>query len=180
MLKHGILGLLNYSNMTGYEIREVFRDSLNFFWTAQTSQIYRELQTLSKNGWVTGTTVVQTGKPDKIVYSITDAGKAELLRWLSESETGLSARIPVLMRVFFFGERSKEENLAYFKRLQEECRQYLAAMEPIGESVQLYSQMLDAPQKAEYWQMTADFGKRTMQMYIDWAQACIDRLEGTK
>ncbi len=48
MLKHGILGLLNYHDMTGYEIMEVFRDSLRFFWSAQTSQIYRELQTLEK------------------------------------------------------------------------------------------------------------------------------------
>lgn len=31
MLKHGILGLLNYHDMTGYEIMEVFRDSLRFF-----------------------------------------------------------------------------------------------------------------------------------------------------
>ena len=43
MLKHGILGLLNYGDKTGYEIMRVFRDSLNHFWTAQTSQIYREV-----------------------------------------------------------------------------------------------------------------------------------------
>ena len=48
MLKHGILGLLNYDDKTGYEIMTVFRDSLNHFWTAQTSQIYRELQTMEK------------------------------------------------------------------------------------------------------------------------------------
>ena len=52
MLKHGILGLLNYGDKTGYEIMTVFRDSLNHFWTAQTSQIYRELQTMEKNGWI--------------------------------------------------------------------------------------------------------------------------------
>lgn len=52
MLKHGILGLLNYGDMTGYEIMTVFRDSLSHFWTAQKSQIYRELQALEKNGWI--------------------------------------------------------------------------------------------------------------------------------
>ena len=31
MLKHGILGLLNYKEMSGYEIKVAFRDSLNFF-----------------------------------------------------------------------------------------------------------------------------------------------------
>ena len=52
MLKHGILGLLNYKEMTGYEIMETFRDSLNYFWDAKTSQIYRELQGLEQKEWV--------------------------------------------------------------------------------------------------------------------------------
>ncbi len=58
MLKHGILGLLNYHPMTGYEIMLVFRDSLRFFWSAQTSQIYRELQTLEAKGWVGKTSAI--------------------------------------------------------------------------------------------------------------------------
>lgn len=52
MLKHGILGLINYHEMTGYEIMQAFRDSLNYFWKAQTSQIYRELQNLEQKNWV--------------------------------------------------------------------------------------------------------------------------------
>ena len=32
MLKYGILGLINNSDKTGYEIMTVFRDSLNHFW----------------------------------------------------------------------------------------------------------------------------------------------------
>ena len=65
MLKHGILGLLNYGDKTGYEIMTVFRDSLNHFWTAQTSQIYRELQTMEKAGWISERHVEQTGKPNE-------------------------------------------------------------------------------------------------------------------
>ncbi|MBQ2330081.1 MAG: PadR family transcriptional regulator, partial [Oscillospiraceae bacterium] len=70
MLKHGILGLLNYGSMTGYQVMEVFRDSLNFFWTAQTSQIYRELQNMEMKGWVESVFVPQSGKPDKKLYSL--------------------------------------------------------------------------------------------------------------
>ena len=65
MLKHGILGLLNYHEMTGYEIMEVFRDSLNYFWDAKTSQIYRELHGLEQKEWVSKTVILQSGKPDK-------------------------------------------------------------------------------------------------------------------
>ena len=88
MLKHGILGLLNYQAMTGYEIMEVFRDSLHYFWDAKTSQIYRELQGLEQKEWVGKTVVPQSGKPDKNVYSITAEGRAELLRWLADADLG--------------------------------------------------------------------------------------------
>ena len=90
MLKHGILGLINYHKMTGYEIMQTFRDSLNFFWNAQTSQIYRELQTLEAKKWVDKAVVEQQGKPDKNVYSITEEGRTELLRWLGDSNPGLN------------------------------------------------------------------------------------------
>ena len=104
LLKQGILGLLNYGDMSGYEIKTIFQQSLNYFWTAQTSQIYRELQSLEKDGWVTSTLVAQKGKPDKKVFSITEAGKEELQRWLREDSQSSVLRIPLLMQTFFRGE----------------------------------------------------------------------------
>lgn len=180
MLKHGILGLLNYHDMTGYEIMEVFRDSLNFFWNAQTSQIYRELQGLEKQGWVDKTIVAQQGKPDKKIYAITESGKKELLRWLADSGAGLSMKAPILMKVFFMGERSREENIRYFKRLKEECGNFLRSLEPVPDSIERYADVIEAREKALYWQMTVDYGRRNMQMYMEWAQSCIERLEGIK
>lgn len=177
MLKHGILGLLNYHDMTGYEIMEVFRDSLNFFWKAQTSQIYRELQGLEKQSWVSKTLVPQQGKPDKKVYSITEEGKAELLRWLADGDVGLNSRAPILMKVFFMGERGKEDNIDYFKHLKEECEQFQQKLEVIPKYIEAYGNVIDAKEKATYWQMTVEYGYRQMQMCIDWAQSCIERLE---
>ena len=75
MLKHGILGLLNYADMNGYEILETFRHSLNHFWNAQKSQVYRELTALENAGYIQGTWIEQDGKPDKKLYSITDDGR---------------------------------------------------------------------------------------------------------
>lgn len=116
MLKHGILGLLNYGDMTGYEIREIFNKSLNFFWQAQSSQIYRELRTLEKNGWITITTVEQSEKPNKNVCSITEDGRTELLSWLSTQNPIGDTRVPLLMQVFFLGNRSKEEKHRLLRR----------------------------------------------------------------
>ena len=177
MLKHGILGLLNYHDLTGYEIMETFRDSLNFFWNAQTSQIYRELQGLETKGWVEKTVVPQRGKPDKNIFSITAEGKSELLRWLSDDDVVISSKTPVLMKVFFMGERDREENIRYFHRLYEDCGKFLESLAPVPEYIASYSSYLDEKEKALYWQMTVDFGRRNMQMYMEWAGECIQRLE---
>lgn len=177
MLKHGILGLLNYQSMTGYEVMEAFRDSLNHFWHAQTSQIYKELQTLEQNGWVSKQVIFQTGKPNKNVYSITENGKTELLSWLADGGTMLNSRNSILMRVFFMGERSREENIAWFQRLKQECEEFLSKLAAVPKYIETYASYVEDKEKAAYWQMTMDFGRRNMQTYIDWAQECIDRLE---
>lgn len=178
MLKHGILGLLNYHDMTGYEIMEVFRDSLNFFWSAQTSQIYRELQGLEKQQWVSKTIVRQQGKPDRKVYSIEEEGKRELLRWLADDSTGLSPRTPILMKVFFMGERTREENIRYFKKLKEQCEKFSESLGAVPEYIESYGRCIADDEKTAYWQMTVEYGRRNMQMHIAWAQSCIERLEG--
>jgi len=176
MLKHGILGLLNYHPMTGYEIMLVFRDSLRFFWSAQTSQIYRELQTLEAKGWAEKTPVSQQSKPDKNIYAITQEGHDELLRWLSDGAPELSSRSHILMKVFFLGERSPEENIRYFEELKRYCAVLLQSLDMAQENVGQYRDLIDDRGRAAYWEMTIDFGRRNMRMYMDWAQNCIDRL----
>lgn len=177
MLKHGILGLLNYHEMTGYEIMQVFRDSLNFFWKAQTSQIYRELGVLEKQNWVGKTVVKQQGKPDKNVYTITREGREELQEWLADGGLKLNSRSVTLMKVFFMGERSREENIRCFQKLKDECEECLESMKPVQGYIETYGNIVGDKEKSVYWQMTLDYGRRNLQGYIDWAQSCIERLE---
>ena len=179
MLKHGILGLLNYHEKTGYEIMTVFRDSLNHFWTAQTSQIYRELQTMEKAGWIKQRHVEQVGKPNKNVFSITDAGREELLRWLRADNLPRSVRDPFLMKTFFRGELPVEENIAYFKTIRDasvfpdDGKQAAAAAD-------WYRQALEHPEKAIYWKLTIEYGRMFERMNHEWCDYCIRELEGLR
>lgn len=178
MLKHGILGLLSYGRMTGYDIVHIFRDSLCYFWNAQTSQVYRELKTLKANGWATDETVAQSGKPDKKLFSITESGRAELNRWLTEDSTELVTRFPLLMKTFFRGERSVSENIAYFDGLRENCLRFAEKLQTTPPDVEGYADAVDDPNKAVYWQMTLDFGMLYTEMLLNWSEACKQRLEG--
>ena len=180
LLKHGILGLLNYGSMTGYEINRAFRDSLNYFWKAQTSQIYRELQTLKSNGWATDEVVEQSDRPDKKVFSITDSGREELMRWLLDDNIDLGLRSSLLMKTFFRGELSIDENIAYFSQLKEflSAFQHQFASQP--PQVNQYVQRIDDPMKALYWKMTVEYGAMYVQMMIDWIEKCKKELEDIK
>lgn len=180
MLKHGILGLLNYHEMTGYEIMVAFRDSLRFFWNAQTSQIYRELQALEAKGWADKTPVPQQGKPDKNLYAITPEGHEELLKWLAQPELQSNDRNRILMKVFFFGERSREENIRYFEGLRDYYAMLLQSLDVVPESIRAYGEFLGSGDKTLYWEMAVEYGRRNMRMNMDWAQSCIDRLKEEK
>ena len=176
MLKHGILGLLNYGDKSGYEIREIFRVSLNYFWTAQTSQIYRELNELEKKGFIVKHIVEQEGKPDKNICSITDKGRKELLKWLSEPYVGTDIRSQTLMKTFFMGELPVSDGIEFFEQINKKYNMLLNNLKEADYYIKQYDDTVDE-KKAMFWQMSADFGKRYMQTYIDWTEYCIKLLK---
>lgn len=180
MLKHGILGLLNYGEMSGYEIREVFKDSLNYFWAAQTSQIYREIGVLEKKGWIEKRTVEQDGKPNKNICSITEEGKKELLRWLAEPAVDMDVRSHILMKTFFMGVLPISDSLSFFKELNQEYHVALNDLQKTNDFIASYKEMISDKRNALFWQMTSDFGRRYMQMYLDWTESCIQLMESTE
>ena len=179
MLKHGILGLISNGDKTGYEIMTVFRDSLNHFWTAQTSQIYRELQTMEKAGWITETHISQTGKPDKNVFSMTPAGHDELLRWLRDNNLPAGIRNPFLLKTFFMGELPVEENIAFFKAFRD-MSVFPDDGKQASESADFYRQAVNQPEKAVYWRLTIEFGRMYEKMQRKWCEYCIRELEGLR
>jgi DNA-binding PadR family transcriptional regulator len=87
-LPHAILVSLCEQSGSGYELAHRFDRSIGYFWTASHQQIYRTLRTMEDDGWVSATPVVQHGRPDKKVYTVSDAGRAELARWIAEPLTG--------------------------------------------------------------------------------------------
>jgi DNA-binding PadR family transcriptional regulator len=77
-LGDAILACLTERPMTGYELAKTFDASIGFFWKADHQQIYRELSKLRDRGHVQGREVVQSGKPNKLVYTLTPEGRAAL------------------------------------------------------------------------------------------------------
>lgn len=179
-LKHGLLGLLNYGSMTGYDLSKAFKQSLNFFWPAQSSQIYRELNGMEKQGWLTSEVEIQTEKPNRRVYAITPAGREVFMAWLAQApEAGEIQFIKsqFLMRTFFLAERSIADNLAFFESFRGICQGAVQQLEGVQQSIQSYGQMLKSDTKALYWGMTRNFGLAYYRFCAAWAQQCIQALQ---
>ncbi|NMF86728.1 PadR family transcriptional regulator [Nodosilinea sp. P-1105] len=98
-LSHTILAVLSQQPYSGYDISKRFEEGVSCFWQASQQQIYRELSKMEGQGWVTYETVPQAGKPDKKIYSITEAGTAELCRWYAEPSEPTPIREDLLVKV---------------------------------------------------------------------------------
>ncbi|MFT3714825.1 MAG: PadR family transcriptional regulator [Gordonia sp. (in: high G+C Gram-positive bacteria)] len=105
-LEHAILVSLAERPGTGYEIGQQFQRSIGHFWSATHQQIYRTLKKLHDEGLVTYQDVAQDGRPDKKVYTVSDAGRAVLREW-SMSPTPaqpLRSDLGVKLRAAEFGD----------------------------------------------------------------------------
>lgn len=98
-LRHGLLGLLAEGPASGYDLAGRFQEALGQVWPAQHPQIYAELGRLAETGLIE---VESVGARGRKAYRITDAGLAEIRRWLTEAEVDHTFRVETLMRAFFF------------------------------------------------------------------------------
>jgi DNA-binding PadR family transcriptional regulator len=99
-LGDAILVLLTERPMTGYELAKTFDTSIGFFWRADHQQIYRELARLRDRGHVNGREVVQSGKPNKLVYTVTSEGRAALRQWAAQPSIPASIKDDLLVRLY--------------------------------------------------------------------------------
>src|SRR5579871_3359969 len=99
-LADAILACLTERPMTGYELAKTFDSSIGFFWKADHQQIYRELSKLRERGHIQGREVVQSGKPNKLVYTLTSEGKAAFRHWAARPSTPASIKDDLLVRLY--------------------------------------------------------------------------------
>ncbi len=185
----GILGLLQYAPMSGYGLKKVFDMSINHFWSASLSQIYRELSWLEANGHVTSDIERQDARPDKRIYTITETGAREFAEWLNAfpGSFGAPRRDEFLLRLFFGAAMDK-------KLLRRELDDFILMIEKYGKTIREdripdFSEVLaqigegritdrEALRRASlYWRFTVRRFELVAEASVRWARECIESLE---
>lgn len=127
-IPHALLGLLVRAPMHGYELKSSFEAELGSLWTLNYGQLYPALEKLEADGLVAKERVVQDDRPDKKVYSITPAGRAELERWLGEPGAP-----PKLTRDEFYFKLMAARRLPAGELMSMIQRQRQACLQALGE-----------------------------------------------
>lgn len=181
-LKHAILGLLMYESMTGYDFKSFLDNSINFFWSAQLSQIYRDLGTLEKQGYVTYHIEPQEGRPDRKVYSITEDGEHIFKDWLEKFPATLSPviRDEFAVRIFFGAQLSYDELEFQFKRFIKEKQEERTSLDTVSKVIKNYSRRISSPEDRFFWKLVQKRSYLANEALIQWAEECIQLLDEKK
>ncbi|HKS21062.1 MAG TPA: PadR family transcriptional regulator [Bradyrhizobium sp.] len=127
-LGEAILACLTERPMTGYELAKTFDSSIGFYWKANHQQIYRELTKLRERGHVEGSEVVQSGKPNKLVYTLTSEGRAALRHWGTRPSVPPSIKDDLLVRLYALDsidiEPLRADLMARLEHHRDRCARY--------------------------------------------------------
>jgi DNA-binding PadR family transcriptional regulator len=118
-LRHALLGVLKDTPLTGYDLVRHFQGTVGYLWSAPQSQIYPELRRMEAAGLVEAKIAPRGRRAQKRIYSVTDAGMAELRRWATDFMPLPAQRDPIVLKAAFF-------DLASLESVREQLRAHIA------------------------------------------------------
>ena len=142
--------------------------SVQHFWSADQSQIYRTLEQIVAAGWAEVELVEQQERPNRKVYHITRPGRAELRRWLTAPLVHREEHDPFLIQLFFASHLSDVEVEALLEREAAAAREQLATFDQIRQQFSPASSRTQA-----FTLLTLDYGIQSTQAHLTWIEAAL-------
>ena len=176
-LKHAILGFLSYLPLSGYDLKKAFDNSIQHFWPANQSQIYRTLAELEEGGFVTKEVIEREERLDVKIYHGTEAGRAELHQWLSHPLPERDDREPFLIQVYFSGQLNDVEALHIFRQKLREIEEQLSVYETVYEMIRNTPQRIEDPRAIFFSILTLEAGYMNNKSIAAWLRSAIERIE---
>jgi DNA-binding PadR family transcriptional regulator len=139
-------------------------------WPATQSQLYGELNKLADTGLIKVSDVGPRGRKE---YRITDAGRAELRRWVTNPQDDPPFRSAALLRVFLLGEVPPEMAREQVVAMAQHAEAEVKRLEELRDSIDW-----DDDEGAFYGLAALEYGLRMNSIQADWAQWLIRKIDG--
>jgi len=174
-LRFAVLTLLDIEPGSGYDLKRRFERSVIHFWSASHQQMYRELHKLHSEGLLDCTEHPQEGRPDKKVYSLTEAGQHTLEQLAGKAAAAQKIRDPFLLQLFAGHHLPPAQLRAELQRHLAEHRALLATYE--AQNQRFYSRPPEQQQRLWLAHQPLVLGIATEKTWIAWAEQLLARLE---
>ena len=177
-LSHAIMTALIDDDMSGYELAKSFDASLGFFWQASHQQIYQELRKLSDKGWLSKREVNQRGKPNKISYGLTKAGRDAMADWVYQQSRVQESKDDLLVKLYNLSAQNINHVMGEIDERRRGMMQRLYLYEKIRRAHYDDPERLPVRRQGVYLALLA--GIRNGEQYLQWcdeALALLARLE---
>ncbi|MFG2730591.1 PadR family transcriptional regulator [Streptomyces canus] len=83
-LRNAVMAALLKGEASGYDLAKAFDATVANFWMSTPQQLYRELERMEAEGFVTARVVEQKRRPNKRLFSLTEAGRKAVHAYTAE------------------------------------------------------------------------------------------------
>ena len=162
------LGVLTLGDSTGYDIRKKVEDTFGHFLDVSLGSIYPALAELNREGLVTCERVAQDTRPDKKVYSLTEAGQSTFVQAMIATPSRHRIRSEFLALCFFAHHLPAWRVREALDKTINECQCFLDHADDWVEEMGA----IGGPGAI----FLADYGRTTLKAEIDFLRANRERL----
>ena len=175
--RYAILGMLFDKARSGYDIKKFMEESTAHFWQETDASIYPMLKKLEAEGKVKSRELLR-GKRGRMLYSITQAGKAEFVSWMDKQVEQNPYRNELLLKLFFGASVAHTTIIKHLTAHQKKIEQGLKEFDYI--TTYVLSEVPDDNPHKPFWQMALRYGVLYNQAEAQWINECIQKLKQTK
>lgn len=171
-LAHAILVSLLDRPQSGYDLAKRFDQTVGYFWKVSHQQIYQELHKLDQAGQVQSQTIEQSLRPNRIVYQLTDAGRAAIDAWITVRTEPPTVKEELLVKLFALGSVGPAAVLAEIRRRLEFHEQRLQRYEAVMADHYPRPESLSARRRGRY--LGLRLGILSERALIEWCREAAD------
>lgn len=174
---YAILGILNLSPSTGYDIKKYSDKVLSGFWNENFGHIYPTLKKMLEDGMIE--VVLGETKDKKIKYGITEKGKQELFSWLLEDTMQQPIRSEFMLKLFFSSSQPTKNVVQmleeYKERYQKKNEKYFELLKNLELGIQEIS-----TERVIYYKAVIRRGVLSSEAVIRWCDEIIEELKNSE
>lgn len=178
-LREAVLAALLEGEASGYDLAKRFDAGVANFWSATPQQLYRELERLEGEGLLSARVVRQDRRPDKRLFTVTEAGREVLRAFNRQPSRPTAIRDDLLVKLQAVDETDTDAVIRAVEQRMELSRAKLDRYDRIA------ARMLDGRDEASYLReaervgpyLTLQRGRSHEQENLRWGAATLAILE---